>query len=208
MKFFYLRRREPQLRLGEVVAQGVEFDDGSCVIHWLEAPRSTGLYTALRDVIRLYGQEKGETYLELDGDVPKVSKVSKPHLALGFEGPGAEIEALMQGCGIVQPGARAAYDNVRSITAPFGWHAVACFFITGEVCLTVRSPERFLHETTLHFEGVGRRHRVYEQFEACFRIDSRGIADAPQSRSTALPDVAVWVDGVRGSVYRKEYSTG
>jgi len=37
------------------VAEGVEFTDGTVVLHWLRYPNGTGLYASLRDMLEVHG---------------------------------------------------------------------------------------------------------------------------------------------------------
>ncbi len=38
-----------------VVAQGAEFDDGTCALHWLSARTSTALYHSVLDIELIHG---------------------------------------------------------------------------------------------------------------------------------------------------------
>lgn len=38
-----------------VVAEGVQFSDGTCVLHWLTEHTSTGLYSSIADVQHIHG---------------------------------------------------------------------------------------------------------------------------------------------------------
>ena len=46
-----------------IVAQGVEFDDGTAAMHWLVAPSSTTLYGSTTDIVTIHGHE-GRTVLQ------------------------------------------------------------------------------------------------------------------------------------------------
>jgi hypothetical protein len=52
MKTFELHRDEDATGVSGtgIVAQGVEFDDGTCAIRWIKDRHSTGLYSSMRDV--------------------------------------------------------------------------------------------------------------------------------------------------------------
>ena len=50
-----------------IVAQGVEFDDGTCVIRWLTATRSTATYGSMDDLRAIHGHD-GKTRILYTGD--------------------------------------------------------------------------------------------------------------------------------------------
>jgi hypothetical protein len=54
---FILQRNEDETGVsGEgVVAEGVEFSDGTCVLKWLTALSSIGIYDSLKEVLALHG---------------------------------------------------------------------------------------------------------------------------------------------------------
>lgn len=64
MRRFQLERDEDASGVSGtgVVAQGVEFDDGSCAMRWLTATSSTAVYASADDVQRIHGHE-GRTRL-------------------------------------------------------------------------------------------------------------------------------------------------
>lgn len=39
------------------VAQGVEFDDGTCVMRWLTRYRSTVIYPSMEDLVEVHGHD-------------------------------------------------------------------------------------------------------------------------------------------------------
>lgn len=45
------------------VAEGVQFDDGSCVMRWLTHTRSTAFYASIEDLVKIHGHE-GQTVVE------------------------------------------------------------------------------------------------------------------------------------------------
>jgi hypothetical protein len=45
------------------VAEGVQFDDGSCVMRWLTKTRSTAYYDSIMDLQTIHGHE-GQTVVE------------------------------------------------------------------------------------------------------------------------------------------------
>jgi hypothetical protein len=50
------------------VAEGVEFTDGTCVIRWLTATSSTGIYHSIKEVEILHGHNGRTTVEWLDGE--------------------------------------------------------------------------------------------------------------------------------------------
>lgn len=57
MRTFYLKRYEDESGVSGtgIIAEGVEFKDGTCAIRWLTKKASTGIYTSLQDVIDIHG---------------------------------------------------------------------------------------------------------------------------------------------------------
>jgi len=64
MKKFYLQRNEDLSGVSGIgiVAEGVEFSDGTAVIRWLGDKSSTGVYASVRELIRIHGHE-GKTII-------------------------------------------------------------------------------------------------------------------------------------------------
>lgn len=62
MKIFYLQRDEDESGVSGTgkVAEGVQFSDGRCVIHWLTAISSITFYNSIEDVDFIHGH-KGKT---------------------------------------------------------------------------------------------------------------------------------------------------
>lgn len=48
------------------VAQGVEFDDGTCAMRWLTKHRSTALYNSILELELIHGHEGATTVRWLD----------------------------------------------------------------------------------------------------------------------------------------------
>ena len=69
MKTFELHRLEDATGISGtgIVAQGVEFDDGTCALRWLTEHRSTALYVSMRDVEAIHGHA-GKTKVVHTGD--------------------------------------------------------------------------------------------------------------------------------------------
>jgi len=64
MKKFYLQRNEDLSGVSGIgiVAEGVEFSDGTAVIRWLGDKSSTGVYASVRELVRIHGHE-GKTVI-------------------------------------------------------------------------------------------------------------------------------------------------
>lgn len=73
MQRFELHRREDvsgSSGIG-VVAQGVIFSDGRCVMRWLVEPHSTGLYDSPEDLLRIHGHDDRTCLVVLDQPLPR-----------------------------------------------------------------------------------------------------------------------------------------
>jgi hypothetical protein len=202
MKQFELVRDEDVTGISGTgkIAEGVVFSDGTAVLRWTTANHSTCLYDSLAALDAIHGHG-GKTRVVFSDAPPAFVELPKPHLMVGFEGADAELEAATNNCAVAQPGARYAYDNVRKIRAPRGWHAVACWWQGGEVCLTVRSPARFLRTERCNKYTSDR----YEQAEVQFMITCDGIR--PIERGQGANVAMVTVDGVNGLAKLGEYTT-
>ena len=68
MRLFDLERFEDESGISGVgiVAQGVEFDDGTCVLRWLTEPRSTAVYAIERELDAIHGHG-GKTKIQWRG---------------------------------------------------------------------------------------------------------------------------------------------
>jgi len=77
-----------------IVAEGVEFTDGTVVLHWLRRPHGTGLYASLDDMLEVHGHG-GSTcvrWIEYNGG----GKHERQHLSLQSPqsaGSRAELES-------------------------------------------------------------------------------------------------------------------
>lgn len=147
MRLFWFDRQVDESKVSGVgkVAQGVEFDDGTCVLRWLTANRSTAIYANIQELEKIHSHG-GQTKIVWETSDDLV-EITKPHLALGAEGPDAERIAAAHNVGPVLPGARAAYDRIGSIKAPRGWTAYATFYVGGAVCLRLLSASTRLHDS-------------------------------------------------------------
>lgn len=210
MRSFHLQRLEDPSKISGtgVVAEGVEFKDGICVIHWLTHTNSTAVYSSISDIQKVHGHE-GKTQIVFDGGqaLSNLVEIPKPHLALGFEGPDAEIEAMAQGCGPVRPGARFAYDNVRKISAPPGWKASATFFQGGEVALVISSPPQFLYKEQVPASGDLKActQSHYRRDTVQFMIDKDVGVRVVEGLGRLYAEYKVEVDGVVGIAQRVSY---
>ena len=48
------------------VAQGVEFDDGTCAMRWLTEHRSTAIYDNIEDLIKIHGHNGATVVIWID----------------------------------------------------------------------------------------------------------------------------------------------
>lgn len=48
------------------VAQGVEFDDGTCAMRWLTEHRSTAIYDNITDLIKIHGHNGATVVIWID----------------------------------------------------------------------------------------------------------------------------------------------
>ena len=48
------------------VAQGVEFDDGTCAMRWLTEYRSTAIYDNIIDLVKIHGHNGATVVIWLD----------------------------------------------------------------------------------------------------------------------------------------------
>jgi len=70
MRVFDLFRREDESGVSGVgvVAQGVEFDDGTCVMHWNTATSSIAIYKSVTELVQIHGHQ-GKTVVDFhDGE--------------------------------------------------------------------------------------------------------------------------------------------
>lgn len=67
MKTFTLIRLEDVTGISGtgIVAQGVEFDSGRCVMEWLTAFKSIGVYQNSNELIQIHGHD-GKTVMQYD----------------------------------------------------------------------------------------------------------------------------------------------
>jgi len=208
MRMFHLERIEDESKVSGTgrVAEGLEFTDGSCTMRWLTAHRSTTVYSSMADLVHVHGHG-GKTKVVYE-EPESLKRVPKPHLSLGFEGADAEQESMAHGCGPALPGARAAYDQVKELWAPYGWTAMACWELQGGVYLELKSPMRFLW--TEQKESGPLIH--FEQYRATFGVTKeKGVVATIDYPTFERRDerMAVFVDGVRGKLTRSQaYHTG
>lgn len=69
MKTFELHRSVDETGVSGVgiVAQGVEFDDGTCALRWLTAHKSTTIYPDMQTLVAIHGHA-GQTRVVVTGD--------------------------------------------------------------------------------------------------------------------------------------------
>ena len=65
MRLFYLRRDEDLSGVSGtgIVAEGVQFTDGTCAMRWLTTTASTAVYGSIKDLIWIHGHS-GATHVE------------------------------------------------------------------------------------------------------------------------------------------------
>ena len=51
-----------------IVAEGVEFQDGTVVLHWLSEHSSTGIYNTMTDVVKIHGHNGATIVVPTYGD--------------------------------------------------------------------------------------------------------------------------------------------
>lgn len=68
MRRFNLIRKEDASGVSGVgnVAQGIQFDDGTCAMRWLTATASTAFYDSVNDVVVIHGHEGRTQVLFVD----------------------------------------------------------------------------------------------------------------------------------------------
>jgi hypothetical protein len=64
MRLFYLRRDEDLSGVSGtgIVAEGVQFTDGTCAMRWLTATASTAVYASIKDLTWIHGHN-GATHV-------------------------------------------------------------------------------------------------------------------------------------------------
>jgi hypothetical protein len=131
----------------------------------------------------------------------KYIEIPKPHLKLGCEGEYADSSQYDQGgCLPALPGARLAYDRLGKIETPEGWTAHACWFSSGEVCLTLRSPK-----ISLGKEESGRYiWDCFGQQVACVEVTREGVR---QVNGGEKPGSEVRVNGQTFTAHYSKYCT-
>lgn len=79
MRRFELHRDEDASGVSGVgvVAQGIQFDDGTCAMRWLSAHRSTALYEHAHDIRLIHGHE-GRTRLVWVDPAPAIRIEFRP----------------------------------------------------------------------------------------------------------------------------------
>lgn len=204
MRTFFLDRAYDESGVSGTgrVAQGVEFDDGVCVLRWLTEHRSTAIYNSSVELERIHGHA-GRTKIVWVDDPSSLVDLDTPHLKIGFEGANADY-ACEHNCGPALPGARERYDRIQKITAPSGWTASASWFVSGQICLRVQSPEVFVKSVLVEGD-LGTRKSDYYSREVCtFAVGPMDIT-ALRGIGTPTEDYAVFVDGVPGLVFSELY---
>ena len=77
-RFFLLRATDPTGVSGTgAVAEGVQFRDRQCVVHWRTLVSSLGLYSSIEDVLAIHGHE-GATVLDWIDAEPSTPPEEQP----------------------------------------------------------------------------------------------------------------------------------
>lgn len=73
MRTFHLVRDEDGTGISGVgvIAEGVEFTDGSCVLHWLTDYNTFGYYHGMADLLAVYGHSEKTRIAFLDQPGPE-----------------------------------------------------------------------------------------------------------------------------------------
>lgn len=91
MRFFWLNRRRDKSGVSGTgtVAEGVEYSDGVCSLHWLEGHKSTSIFNNMTQLVAIHGHH-GATVVTFDrplsqrliavtqSDLDKMTKLAKP----------------------------------------------------------------------------------------------------------------------------------
>jgi len=51
-----------------IIAEGVQFTDGTCVLRWLTSVPSTAFYANIRDLLKIHGHDGATCIVFEDGD--------------------------------------------------------------------------------------------------------------------------------------------
>ncbi len=57
-----------------VVAEGVVFENGGCVIHWLTKESSLGIYESIDQIVKIHGHEGNTRVVWMSVTTPKQNK--------------------------------------------------------------------------------------------------------------------------------------
>lgn len=70
MKTFHLERLVDETGISGtgVVAEGVEFQDGTVVLRWISEHTSTGVYSSIQDIIKIHGHNGSTIVVPRYGD--------------------------------------------------------------------------------------------------------------------------------------------
>lgn len=72
MKTFHLNRKVDESGVSGtgIVAEGVQFSDGTCVMHWLTHTASIAIYSDIDKLVAVHGHD-GNTVVEWADNCPK-----------------------------------------------------------------------------------------------------------------------------------------
>lgn len=79
MRLFYLERAVDESGVSGTgrVAEGVQFDDGICVLRWMTKTSSTAVYNSMADLEHIHGHSgKTKVAYLLQDDIPLTSRIT------------------------------------------------------------------------------------------------------------------------------------
>ena len=156
------------------VAEGVVFTDGSAVLRWLTAHRSTTVFPSLETLETIHGHG-GKTRVAFH-DQRELVEIPKPHLHMGNEGEYADGSKYDQcGAGPADLTAHLAYDRLGKIEAPHGWTGWACWFVGGEVSLSLTSPRVNERAEDYVFENQKRTRILWDEQQVKLMVTREGV---------------------------------
>ena len=204
VKTFFLDRTQDESGVSGTgrVAQGVQFDDGVCVLRWMTEHRSTAIYNSIEELEKIHGHN-GRTQVVWSNSALDLASIFLPRLEKGFEGDFSDY-ACEHNCGPALPGARERYEKIQRIDAPVDWYATSSWFVSGQICLRISSPEIFVESIRNETNTGPVSGDYYTREVATFCVDAEGIRSVP-GMGVQNYGYAVFVDGVPGRVYTELY---
>lgn len=105
-----------------IVAQGVEFDDGSCALRWLTKHRSTAVYDSATTLEKIHGHG-GKTLVVYDRESPRFEKLLSAAYSVTTDAAQDQLEdpigafQLKPYCRIHEAAMNALNDAIKSVDA-------------------------------------------------------------------------------------------